>query len=266
MILRHKAVLAALPLAAGVFFTLSAAGLTGASLAPKTAFAGENPAGGDCVITQSDLDSITAAANAGLAAELAARKALLTRTISCAKEDALALQNNVNDVQVTSDAIALRDQLAGRIQDALNYYDLELAKVNDSGLAGTKSIAREVGAWRAGYYATVAGQANNFMLWEKNQALFKTADTRLAQMKGIVNFLEQAGANIDLENALGSAEGLVETAQSENESARNAMLQSLSPDASLPLIKQSLQSLSDAYDKFFSVSTMIQDLLAAKTE
>ncbi|MGC9968190.1 MAG: hypothetical protein ABSC29_00440 [Minisyncoccia bacterium] len=218
----------------------------------------------NCIITSSDLDAVTAAAAQGLMAELAARRALLTRTIACAKAEAQSLQNNLNGLSVSDDEKTIRAQLSDRLNDAMNYYDLELEKVGGAGITGTQIIAKEVFAWRGNNYNFLAAQVANFTLWVKSQNLFETALARLRSVESIVSFLEQAGAQNELRSNLASAQVLVQAARNKNDSARNAFLQSLPPDQTLALIQQSLQSLSDAYQKFFDISTVVQTLLPIK--
>src|SRR5258708_481833 len=186
------------------------------------------------------------------------------RTLSCAKNEARTLQTTLNGLTLSDDSKVLRTQLADRLNDAMNYYDLEIAKIDGAGISGTKTIAKEALAWRGANYAQLAAQVANFTFWGENQNLFTTASDRLRQMRNIVSFIVAAAPNSDLQNLLASAEALVQNANAQNRAAKDALLQSLSPDQSLALIQQSLQSLSDAYKKFFEVSKIVQVLLPAK--
>lgn len=238
----------ALPIAAGAFLVKAA---------PVAR------ADASCPIMASDIDAVTAAAAQGLTVELAARKALLIRTISCAQADAQTLQANLNTLAVDGDAKTIQAHLSGQLDDAMNFYNIELGKVDGTGIAGTKAVAAEVLAWRSANYDPLAASVANLTLWAQNQNLFSVADDRLNKVKGVSSFIEQAAPNTDLENDLATAETLVQSADSENQAALNAMLQSLPPDQALALIQQSLQSLSSAYQQFFDLSTLIQTLLSA---
>lgn len=237
-----------LPLTAGVFSPIAQAQTTGTDSSP-------------CAISPADVDAVTAAQAQGIAAELTARKALLTKTIRCAEADAQSLIDQLKALSAVPNGDAIKNQLLGKLNDAQNYYDIELGKVSDAGIAGTQAIAREVLAWRASNYAPLVDQISNFILWASNQTLLKTANDRLAQMRNIVAFLEEAGAQAALENSLGSASSLIESANNKNDDARTALVQLLPPDQSLDLIKQSLSSLADAYAKFSDMSAIIQKLL-----
>ncbi len=244
----YAAFVLALPLFAGGFFA-----------APAAARA-DDPAA-NCMITTDDLAAVTAAEAQGLTAELAARRALLSRVLGCAKEDAGTLQASLNAVPASGAAAGIQSQLSGKLDDAMNYYDIELGKLSGAGIAGTQAIARETLSWRQGNYDPLAAQTSNFILWAGNQTLFATANGRLGQMEGIVSFVDQAAPNTVLEGDIAAAETLIQAAQGENNSAEQALSQSLPPDQALALIQRSLQSLSDAYQKFSDISTIMQKLL-----
>jgi len=236
--------------------------LAGIFLGPvNTARAAEN-----CAIASSDLTAVTAAAAQGLMVELATRRALLTRTITCAKAEAQSLQNNLNGLSVNDDEKTIRSQLSDKLNDAMNYYDLEIEKVGGAGIVGTQIIAKEVLAWRTSNYDPLAAHVANFTLWINDQPLFDTAKNRLRSIENIVTFINQAAPQNDLQNDLASAQSLVQTASDENQRVANAFLQSLPPNQTLALIQQSLQSLSDAYQKFFDISTIVRALLSAKPQ
>ena len=251
-----------------IIFPLAAGVLLGAAVQPAHADTIAAPAGAapSCGLTTDDLATVTAAQEQGLLPELAARRALLAKTITCAKTDAQALQANLNALNVGDGAVALQSQLSGKLDDAITYYNLELGKANSAGIAGTEQVAKEVLAWRAGTYAPLAAQVANFTLWSQNQALFSTGAARLQSMESAVNFVEQAAPNNELQSDLADAQSLMHAATNENEQATNALLAGAPSDQSLALIQQSLQSLSDAYQKFFDMSTILQSLLSTNPQ
>ncbi len=222
-------------------------------------------AAGSCTILPADLAAITAAQAQGVTAELAARKALLTRVITCANIDAQTLETQLHGTSVADGATALQSQLEGKLADATNYYTLELTKLNDAGIAGTKAIAGEVLSWRSGNYDPLAAQIANFILWSDNQNLFATAGARLIQMENIVSFIVSAGPNNQLQSDLAAAQVSIEDAKNENEAAKNALVQLLPASQSLAFIQQSLRSLSDSYQKFSDIGTVAQTLLSAQS-
>lgn len=221
-----------------------------------------------CAPSAADLAKLTAVRNDPtlsysdeLKAELAVRKELLSETITCAQTEASNLQASLSALTVTGDAANLSTELSGKLNDAVNFYSIELNKLNTVGIAGSQAIAREVLAYRTGSYDPLAGDANNFIIWEGNQNLFATAQTRMDQTSRAVSFLESATPNNDLQDAMTSARSKFQNAQSENQAALQALIQFQPPDQSLAIIQESLSSLSDTYQQFFNVSTIIQTLL-----
>ncbi len=255
-----------LPLAAGVVFIAhNRAPVAVAASTPRLVHtAMQTSTGTNCTITPADLDAITAAASDGLLAELSVRKALLVRTITCAKTDTTLLQNNLNSIKTADTAKTIQSQLSGKLDDAINYYNLELGRVNGAGIAGTQSVAHDVLAWRSGTYNPLAAQVSNFIVWTNNQPLFDTAANRLSSVESVVGFIEQAAPQNDLQSDFANAQSLVETANNENRGVADAFLRSLPPDQTLGLIQQSLASLSDVYQKFFDISAIVQTLLPTK--
>jgi hypothetical protein len=226
----------------------------------------------ECVISVDDLSAIQAIqSNPNLGyldeinQELAARKQLLSKTITCAEKEAQSLKLEVTGATVAAKDKDLQSQFAGKIDDAVNYYNIELGKLNGSGIKGSEQIAKEVLAWRASAYAGLASDVDNFVLWSQNQNLFKTASDRMAQITPMVSFLSQANNN-DLTSAFAAAQLSFSAAENENVSARNALAQSLSPGDTLAIVKQSLQSLADTYQNFFNVSDIIQKLLVVNPD
>lgn len=194
--------------------------------------------------------------------ELAARKSLVGQTIMCAQADATSLQALLDSATTTDSASAnLKLELSSRLNDAANFYNLELTKLNGTGIAGSEAIAQEVLAWRAGSYEPLRGEVSNFILWSGNQGLFATAQNRMQQTAQAVSFLEGASGNTDLAASFAAAQNSFNAAEQQNNAAENALTQSLPAAQSLALIKQSLDSLSLTYQNFFTVTGVINTLL-----
>jgi hypothetical protein len=214
----------------------------------------------DCTLSTANFAELQNAQT--LAEELTIRKHLLGQTIACAVSDAQSLQATLNAVSMPdSESASIQGQLSGRLDDAVNFYNLESAKLNGAGISATEAIAQEIVAWRTANYDPLTGQINNLILWSQNQGLFQTAETRLTQTTQIVNFIESAAANNDLQAGLNAARSSLENAQGENAAAEAALAQFQPPDQSLGLIQQSLQSLADTYQKFSTLNGSIQTLL-----
>jgi hypothetical protein len=220
-----------------------------------------------CGVTESDLMAIkTIQGNTSLSytdelqQELAARRNLLSKTIQCAKTGAEQDKTAIDNSKVSSNLESLKNQWSDKLNSAISYYDLQLQKINDTGISGTEAIAREVFTWRQNNYAPLAENVSNFIMWSDNQGLFTTAQNRLAQIN---NLTDSAlfSQNADVQNDYEEAAVSLKTAEDQNAAAQNAFAQSLAPDQTLSLIKKSLDSLSSTYQHFFDVSNLIQSLL-----
>src|SRR5271154_6364152 len=90
----------------------------------------------DCTLNQADFAKIVAIQNDPtlgyldeVKQELAVRKELVSETITCAQGDVTALQTSLNAATTTDSASAnLQSQLSGKLDDATNFYNLELSK------------------------------------------------------------------------------------------------------------------------------------------
>jgi hypothetical protein len=221
-----------------------------------------------CAPNAADLNKITTIKNdpalgysEEIRQELIVRKQLLSQTITCAKNQTIKMQAALNAVSVAGDVSNLQSHLSSKLDDVVNFYNIELTKVDSAGISGTEAIAKEVLAYRSGTYNPLEGQVTNFVIWSENQNLFNTAQSRMDQTSRAVTFLENATPSADLENAFVSARASFTDATTENQAAKDALLQSSPASQSLLLIQQSLSSLSDTYQQFFTVSKIIKKLL-----
>ncbi len=133
--------------------------------------------------------------------------------------------------------------------------------MGSAGIAGTQGIAKEVLAWRASNEEPLTENVANFKLWTTTQPLVAAAADRLNGIANLVAFFEQAGQNNELQGDLSAAQSLMQAAKNNNAAAENALARSLPPDQVRALIQQSLQALSDTYQKFFDIANVVQGLL-----
>lgn len=225
-------------------------------------------AGGMCTITATDIGRISAIQNdptlssiEEVKEELAVRKQLIARIIDCGKNDAQILQSTLQNTTMDAGSKNLQAALVSKFDDVINFYNIEHAKLDGAGIASSQSIAKELFTWRTDIYNPLAAEVNNFILWSQNQNLFNTAQTRMAQTQHAVDFLEGISANAELESAMSAAQASFSVAESANMDAKNSLAESLPADQSLGFIKQSLDALSDTYQKFSAVSALIKTLL-----
>jgi hypothetical protein len=222
----------------------------------------------ECGITAGDVAQITAIENdPSLTSsdeakqELLARKNLVGETIVCAQQEVQVFQKNLAAATVPSDVQSLQSQLLGDLNEAAGFYDSQMAQLNVVGIAGTKAIAQQVLSWRQSTFIPLSENVNNFILWAQNQDLFATAQTRMNQTQSAVAFLEAASPDPALQTAFNNAQASFNNAESQNAAAQAALVQNLSPDQSLALIKQSLASLSATYQNLFTVSNLINNII-----
>jgi hypothetical protein len=192
--------------------------------------------------------------------ELAARKALLTKTIACAKVETGTLRDALDGISSSDPGVSnIRGQLMGKLDDVSNYYDLESGKLADAGITGTEQVAKEILAWRGNVLTPLGNQIDGFAVWSENQPLFAAAAARMAQVSRVVSFLAATNDN-DLASAFSKAQASFQSAEDENAAAERALTQSVSADQVSAFMQQSLKTLSDTYQNFFSISTIIQGI------
>ena len=221
-----------------------------------------------CTPSADDLQQISAiqndstlSASQELRNELTARKKLLSTIIVCAQNEATSLETTLSGVAMTGGVSGLQSQLVSKLNEAVDFYNIELSKVSDAGVAGTEAVARETLAYRTGSYEPLAGEVGNFILWSQNQNLFATAKARMDETSRAVTFLLSATPNSGLQSSFAAAQASWQQATTENQAAENALMQSLPANQSLLLIQQSLTSLAATYQQFFAVSNSIKTLL-----
>jgi type 1 fimbria pilin len=198
--------------------------------------------------------------NSEIKQELAARKALLIKTIQCAQNNALQLQEQLNGTTIDPSLISIKNQLSDNLSGAVSYYNIQIQNTSNSGIMGTKLIARDILTWRNNNYVPLAENVVNFIAWSDNQALFSAASTRLNEINALISsplFSENKDLQVDYEEAAAS----LNAAEGQNSNAKNSFAQSLSPDQTLLYVKQSLTLLSETYQHFFDISTIIQSLI-----
>ncbi len=224
--------------------------------------------GNDCVIS-SDLFAKLAAIqnNASLSydeelkEELVARKEILAGIIACGTEEASTLKNSVNALSFSDPNLTdLKNQFADQLGQAEAYYEAQAAKIDGLGIYGTKELARSIADWRAGTYLPLSQRAGNLIIWERNQPLMATSENRLQSISSTVTSLKLTD-NGDVANALGDAQKNLAATEDLNTQAEESILHGGTSDATLALIKTSLDSLAATYQSFFSVSDAANKIL-----
>ncbi|KKW45315.1 MAG: hypothetical protein A3A43_03155 [Candidatus Liptonbacteria bacterium RIFCSPLOWO2_01_FULL_56_20] len=205
----------------------------------------------------------TAAENSleALRAELVLRKNILSSITDCGIRDAKNLLRGLNLVAVSEQSAApLRDQFAARLNQAIEYYELQKSRLDDLGLQATKDTAKNMREWRRSIYTPLADRAGNFIIWTKNQALIRAAKNRLSQVNQTIQTLKLADYE-EVKNFWSDAERNVWDAERLNEDARSSLGRFDDPEVSLAIIKNSLQALSLTYQNFFDLSESVKQIV-----
>lgn len=194
--------------------------------------------------------------------ELRLRKTLLHGIINCAVEEILRLKS---DFETTSnsgrDAENFRIQFDNWFLNMLNYYNAQKANINHLGLQGSKDFARDLREWRAGNSNKMSRLASNFIIWSKNQPLIQTAQNRLNQLRGAVNFFD-LGLNEKIRSGLNNSESEFQKALVLNRNAGDSIRTYGAPEESLQAIRLSLESLAAAYQNMSNLAQKINDEIA----
>jgi len=233
----------------GLFIFLSIAGVRAAG------------ASGSCNLSKSDFDALQSLPDQNLSysdeiiLELQTRKKLLGEALDCAVFEANQEKDILNTITtVSADASEIKMNLLSQIDDVLRYYATQMTLVDGLGLSGSRDFAKNLADWRNGNYKPLAQRTNYFIIWSSNQPLISTAQSRLNQIKQI---LDSFGLNLsnDLSSIFDKAQMSLNAAAADNQNALVAIKGS-SNDA-LQFIKLSLEELSDAYQRFFEISAAV---------
>lgn len=218
----------------------------------------------ECVLNQSRFDLLVSSADSQnyfekLRQELRLRKELVSNTITCAIEEASALKTGVDklsDVE-TGKTVGLR--ISDLLDNALGYYKLQLGKVSDLGLEGSRYFAKDLLIWRKGNYGPIAKTASNFIMWSENQNLVRTAKNRLNQVGGAVTILKLI-ENESVQKKWDDVNRLFNIVLVENQNAKRGLENIDPPGETLTSIKLSLESLSEMYKTLSELVTEINAL------
>ncbi len=193
--------------------------------------------------------------------ELAIRKKILTTIIDCASADADLLEQKIKETPAEDTVIGpVRARFMETLTSARRYYAEARSRVDTLGIGGSKELAREVRAWRENTYTPTATQALNFLVWVKNQELFRAANGRLADVQAAIRSLKLT-EDEKAQTLLGEAVTSLRDANSENDRVRMELDQFPPPPNTLGIIQRSLEKLAHTYEQFFALSELAQKLI-----
>lgn len=193
--------------------------------------------------------------------ELDARKGLLFIVADCTKEEVETALEALDRLVVNDAELAVaKDQLAENLLQELDFAESQKARISDLGLQGTRDVARTLKEWRLNTHLPQTGNANNFILWSKNQELLVVATTRARQIDQTLRTLKLAERE-EIKQHVEEGKRDLADATNASQSARESLRQLNNPDTTARLLRTSFNSLSSAYSSFIEVSNEVKKIL-----
>lgn len=222
-----------------------------------------------CSLTRENFDALKATENdysldylARIQNELMKRKELLGEVVQCAINEAVNLQSDLNNLNANGlDAQKLQSQLSNQLLNAINYYQTQKSKISGLGLQGSRDFAKDLAAWRAGNYNSTAKRISNFIIWNQNQPLIKTAKDRVQRLGQTVNLLSIVGSD-QIQSLWKGASDNFNSAIEWNDAAKES-LEAFGPgDESSNAIQSSLEALSKTYQELLDTISAVNKALS----
>ncbi len=210
---------------------------------------------------QAGIQKFFDAKGAELKLELDTRKGLLYLITDCSKEETENAVASLESLEVNDEALAsAKTQLLDRLKQDMEYVEYQKTRVSDVGLRGTKDLAQTIKEWRGNTHAPQLANANNFVLFEKNQSLITIAETRNNQIAQTLRTLKLSDRDTVRENVDQANKDLQE-AQDMNATARQSLIRLENPDLTARALRNSFNALSSTYKSFFKVSEEVKKIL-----
>lgn len=186
------------------------------------------------------------------------KKTVLKNVLLCSSQETQDLKTAVNSIQTDDqDAMAVKSATLRRLDDTFAYYDSNIKTVDGiTKLKSVQDLSKKVLNERATTYEPFMQSVLNFVIWNGNQKIFKSAEVRLNQISQTMNALKLVD-NGDFQNLYQDATDNFNAAKADNDEARTLVLTMAPAGDSSPVIKQSLDELSAVYKDFMSLSDKI---------
>ncbi len=198
---------------------------------------------------------------ANVRAELAVRKEILRKIVACGAREVELLKEKVTTTTLEDKTHeGLKNKFLTQLDESTKYYETSGSRIDTLGLRGSQELARSLREWRTHTYDSLAEEALNFLIWEKNQNIFKTARNRFAEIGKAIESLKIADTE-DIHKLFEEAKGDLEAAEVLNRSVKQSLESFDSSQETFLLTKQSLEALSKTYQKFFDLSQTVQKVV-----
>lgn len=195
--------------------------------------------------------------------ELRVRKEMLASILMCATQEIKTIETSLEGAPIAKNEPQLeelRTQFEDQLTEVINFYQSQLAKINDLGLQGSKDLARTILRWRTSNVVPLKGNVASFLLWRENQGLFQAADDRFSEITRALQALDLA-EHRDIKTLLDTSEKNLDDAKTMNEEIKKTFESKEIPDDMFARIKASLASLAATYQTFFELSKAVQTAL-----
>jgi len=192
--------------------------------------------------------------------ELRVKRVLLTSALNCAIEETVYLKKGLSAADVSDEELKkVRDVLLEDLDKAVGFYNEELQIVDELNIKDIQDVSRSIKEKRLSVFASEIQEALNLILWSGNQKFFRTADSRLEQIKKTLAVLK-LDENKEIKNLLLKTEESFGAAKNSNTRVREALVKR-SPEGAMVDIKESLKKLSETYGGFLKISEAVKKIV-----
>ncbi len=234
--------------------------IAGLLLSYSLIYAGElQPALNNVVNSLDQLVAIKNNNNANPSIELEAKKTVLNRIFELSTEEVNNLIKKLTslDQLPTDDLKSERDRFVDDLNGYKSYFDIVRGEINQKISSNeVVDIAKKLKIWREDNYQKKIDDITDFNLVFQNQSTVKIAENRFYRInrdfKAIKSMMQQAKRN-RADQLLEGAKKKIDVAYKLNNKAQKF------PDTLESLVKESNQSIVEAYKNFIAISDLLNN-------
>ena len=190
--------------------------------------------------------------------ELVLRREILVKVVGCGIDEANNLKVELSKVSSQDPNIKrLKERFTLELDQAINYYKINGAEINELNLLESTALAKKFLDWRTNNYQYTSGGVINLITWIGNQNFFKVAESRFDQVSKAVRFVSLNDPESEIPSLIIESKLSLDGAKKLNDEAWQALKGYGPPGKALELIKASLEKLSGMYEGFFKINEII---------
>ncbi len=197
-------------------------------------------------------------------AELKIRQEALGAVLDCGLKDVADLKSQLDQETVSasdSKAQSIKNQYLDQLRQANDFYAQEKSRIGDMGILGTKQLAAEILNWKQNTYNSQSEKIVDFILWLRNQKFIGVVQGRVDAFGRYLKIWNLSD-NPEIQSSFSDAQKNLQSAQGLNSQIRDDFYgQNFSLPDLTQSIKNSLESISAAYQDFFDLQKEIQKIL-----